>query len=199
MRTLLHLGLFVLTLMAVSQADAQDRRRGGRHTTVVIASHTHPRVPRATRADVYPRPIVYDGRRSRHGRSAELVAARRNLHQQRRDHEEIVHIANRWEQATAHRHPHAQHKLERRAIAWIEREIAEPSNARGNGHDIQRLRALRHELTMSRGGHAYRHRRHRHNVRKARIFDELVLLSERQMRRAEIRVRRTMQVAFARR
>jgi hypothetical protein len=182
MRHLLHFGLFVVALTAVTQADAQDRRRGDRQTTVYTSS----------------RP-AYD--------------ARRAYFDQRQDFEQIVRITERWEEATARRDRHAQSKVNRRLDAWLEREIRESVREPRNHGYTRRVRVLSDELAMlerhrrkGNGHNGYGHGRG-HQARghagyygkKARILNELVELSERQVHRARANVRYPYQRSFANR
>jgi hypothetical protein len=217
MRYLLHFGLFAVALTAVTQADAQDRRVRDRQTTVVIATGGGPRVVRPVRASVEPSRAVYDSRRTVYKSSRPAYDARRAYFDQREDLEQIVRIAERWEQATANRDRHAQWKVDRRLDAWLEREIRESVREPHNYRHAQRVRVLSDELAMlerrghqGRGhnGHGYKSRGHYGNGshgrghggyygKKARILNELVELSERQVQRARAGVRYPFQMSFA--
>ena len=210
MRALLHLGLFVLALTLVGQASADhddDDLRRERRTTVVIAPNVEHRVVRPVRAPVEPAPPRYGydrdydhddaWKKGRHHRGRGMAAARRALYEQKRDHDEIVRIAERWQQATYERNPHAQRQAERRAHAWIEREIHESNRNHDDGRYVHRLHSLRRQLQLSHGWHTYGPSRHRLNAHKARVFDELVELSDRQLRRARARVRGHHYPAYA--
>jgi len=219
MRHLLHFGIFVLALAATTQADAEDRRRGDRHTTVVIAAEGGPRVVRPVRTSVEPHHAMYDSRRTIHRPSRPTYDVRRAYFDQRQDLEEINRIAEGWEQATANRDRHAQWKVDRRLDAWLEREIRESIREPHNHRYSQRVRMLSDELaTLERGGHQGRghyeyghkgrgHSDHGHRGRdyrgyygkKARILDELVQLSEGQAHRARAGVRYPFQLSFAHR
>ena len=210
MRALLHFGIFVLALTVVGQASADhddDDRRRDRRTTVVIAPKVEHRSVRTVRSPAEPMPPRYEydydydpdhawkrGRRHHH---RGMIEARRELFEQQRDHEEIVRIADRWRQATYERNPHMQRKAERRAHAWIDREIEESMRKRDHGRYVYRLHSLRRELRSSHRGHAYGRGGHRLNGYKARIIDELVELSHRQVRRAHARVRGERYAAYA--
>lgn len=210
MRALLHLGLFVLALTVVGQARADhddDDRRRERRTTVVIAPKVEHRTVRPVRAPVEPVPPRYDRdydyhddyawKQGRHHRNRGMAEARRELFEQRRDHEEIVRIADRWRQAIYERNPHGQRKAERRADAWIAREIEESMRKRDHGRYVHRLHSLRRQLHSSHGWHGYGRGRHRLNAHKARVMDELVELSHRQVRRAHARVRGERYTTYA--
>ena len=209
MRALLHLGLFVLALTFVGQASADhedgDHRRRERRTTVVIAPKVEHRVVRPVRTPVESAPPRYDygydheyaWKKGRHHRHRAMDEARRDLLEQERDHEEIVRIADRWRRATYEGNPHLQRNAERRAHAWIEREISESRHERDHGLYVHRLHSLRRELRFSQGWHGYGRGRHRLNAHKARVFDELVELSNRQVRRARARVRDQGHRAYA--
>ncbi|UCF46303.1 MAG: hypothetical protein JSU89_03715 [Myxococcales bacterium] len=222
MRHLLHFGLFVLALTAVTRADAQDRRHGDRHTTVVIAAGSGPRVVRPVRASYDPPRAVYDSRRTVQRPSAATHDARRAYFEQRHDLDQIVRITERWKQATANRDRHAQWKVDRRLDAWLEREIRESTREPYNHRYAQHVRMLRDELAIlerrthhSHGYHSrgYQGRRHQERgyhgrghherghgayyAKKARILDELVELSERQVYRAEARLRHPHWPSFA--
>ena len=190
MRHLLHFGIFVLALGAVTQADAQDRRRS-----------------------------VYDSRRTIQQPSKAAYDARRRHFDQRQDLEQIVRIADRWEQAAANRDRHAQWKVDRRLDAWLEREIRESIHEPHHHRYTQRVRLLRHQLArleqkkqhghgyQSRGyhGHGYHSRGHEgrghggYYRKKARILDELVMLSERQVQRAQANLPYPFRLSFAHR
>jgi hypothetical protein len=217
MRYLLHFGLFVVALTAVTQADAQDRRRVDRRTTVVIAPDVRPRVVRPVRASVARPRAIYDARRVVYEPSRPVYDTRRAYFDQRQDLEQIVQIAEGWEQATANRSPHAQWKVDRRLDAWLEREIRESIREPSNHRYTERVRILSDELAMLErrrhngrghyeGGHQERghhgHARRGHGQRgyygdKARILDELVALSEQQVHRARAGVRYPFQMLYA--
>jgi hypothetical protein len=229
MRYLLHFGLFAVALTAVTQADADDRRFRDRQTTVVIATGAGPRVVRPVRAGVEPPRAVYDSRRTVYTSSRPAYDTRRAYFDQRQDLEQIVRIAERWEQATANRDRYLQSKVDRRLDAWLEREIRESVREPRNQHYAQRVRVLSDELAMlerrshqGRGhyesghrgrGHYERddlERGHHGNARrghgqrnyygkKARILNELVELSEWQVQRARAGVRYPFQMSFAHR
>jgi hypothetical protein len=191
-----------LALTAVTQADAQDRRRGERHTTVVIA-------PRGAHHFVQP------------ARASVRYDSRRAYFDQRQDLEQIVRIAERWDRASANGDRHAQWKVDRRLDAWLEREIRESVRHPHNHRYTQRLRLLSDELAMleqqkrhGRGyrGRGYGYRGHGYDGRgyearghrgyygkKARILDELVMLSERQVQRAQANVPYAFRLSFAHR
>jgi hypothetical protein len=232
MRNLLHFGLFALALTAVTQADAQERRHGDRHTTVVIAPGGGPRVVQPVRASFDPPHAVYDSRRTIHKPSHTAYDTRRAYFDQREDLEQIVRIAERWEHATANRDRHAQSKVDRRLDAWLEREIRESVREPHNYRHTQRVRVLSDELaTLERrdhqgrgyNGHAYKNRGHNghgyksrgyyghsyksrgyyggvhrgYSAKKARILNELIELSERQVQRAQASMRHPFRLSFA--
>jgi len=222
MRNLLHFGLFALALTAVTQADAQDRRHGDRHTTVVIAPGGGPRVVQTVRASFDPPRAVYDSRRTIHKPSHAAYDTRRAYFDQREDLAQIVRIAERWEHATANRDRHAQSKVDRRLDTWLEREIRESVREPHNYRYTQRVRVLSDELAMlerrghqGRGhnGHAYKSRGHNghgykdrgyyggvdrgYSAKKARILNELIELSERQVHRAQASMRHPFRLSFA--
>ncbi len=207
MRHLLHFGIFVLALAAVTQADAQDRRRGDRHATVVIASERGPRRIRPVRVRVEPHRAIYDSRRTIHRPSRPTYDVRRAYFDQRQDLEQIIRIAERWEQATARRDRHAQWKVDRRLDAWLEREIRESIREPHNHRYTHRVRHLSDELAMlerrkphgrGRDGHEHYGRgHHRYYGKKSRILDELVELSQRQVHRAEANMRYPVRLSFA--
>jgi hypothetical protein len=229
MRNLLHFGLFVLALTAVTQADAQDRRHVDRHTTVVIAASGGPRVVRPVRASVEPSRAVYDSRRTLYTPSRAMHDARRAYFDERQDLEQIVSIVNQWERATANRNRHAQSKADRRLDAWLDREIRESVREPYNHRYTQRVRALSDQLVklerrgqhgrgyQDRGHHGYGHGHghghghgygyggqshyargpHAYHAKKARILNELVELSERQVHRAQVRLQRPYPMSFA--
>ncbi|MGB5312970.1 MAG: hypothetical protein WBN38_12955 [Polyangiales bacterium] len=198
MRALIHPALFALALTAVGQASADDGgRRRERRTTIVIAPQTHHPSARPVRAPVDPMPPRYDYRRARSQRSQGILEARREFYNQQRDHDEIVRIADRWTRAMRYRDPHAQRNEERRAYAWIQREIQESSGRPDNGRYVHRLHALRRQLLVAYPGHGYGRRGHRFDAHKAQVFVELVELSERQVQHARARAREQMHMAFA--
>jgi hypothetical protein len=232
MRNLLHFGLFALALTAVTQADAQDRRHGDRHTTVVIAPGGGPRVVQPVRAGFDPPRAVYDSRRTIHKPSHAAYDTRRAYFDQREDLEQIVRIAERWEHATATRDRHAQSKVDRRLDAWLDREIRESVREPHNYRYTQRVRVLSDELaTLERrdhqgrghnghayknrgyNGHAYKNRGHNghgykshgyhggvhrgYSAKKARILNELIELSKRQVHRAQASMRHPFRLSFA--
>jgi hypothetical protein len=212
MRNLLHFGLFALALTAVTQASAQDTRRGDRHTTVVIAPGGAPRSVRPVRASFEPPRAVYDSRRTFPVSSRATHDARRAYLDQQQDLQQIVAIAKRWEWATASRDRHAQWKVDQRLDAWLTREIRESAREPHNHRYAYRVRALNEELAMlerrvhdrpARYGHGARRQGHHwqgrqgYYAKKARILDELVELSERQLERARASVRYPMRPSFA--
>lgn len=215
MRYLLHIGLFALALAAVTQADAQDRRRGDRETTVVIAAGSGPHVVRPVRASFDPPRAVYDQRRTIHNPPKAMHVPRRAYSEQREDLEQIVRIRQRWERATAERNRDARWKVNRRLDAWLEREVRESIREPHNQRYTQRVRVLSNELVkLERGryyergyrGHGDRgdrgHRSHSprsYHERKAAILNELVRLSERQVRRAEANLHYRYRYSLARR
>ena len=215
MRHLLHIGLFALALVAVTQADAQDRRRGDRDTTVVIAARSGPHVVRPVRSSFDPSRSVYDQRRTISKTPKAIHVSGRAYAEQREDLEQIVRISQRWEQATAERNRDAEWKVNRRLDAWLEREIRESVREPRGEYYSQRVRVLRNELVKLERG---RYRVHAHRVRgyrgyrgyrghsqrsyyesKAVILHELVQLSERQVQRARADLRYPYRYSFARR
>jgi hypothetical protein len=146
---------------------------------------------------VQPPPPRNSWHRARDSRARGIADARRELYEEKRDHQEIVGIANRWTQAIRERNAHAQRNAERRIQAWIDREIAESSRKPDNGRYVYRLYALRRELSGGYGRHRYGRRSHLFDARKAHVIGELVNLSERQVRRAHARARNQMHMAFA--
>lgn len=213
MRYLLHIGLFGLALTAVTQADAQDRRRQDRHATVVIARGGGPQVVRPVRASFDPPHVVYDQRRTFHPTPRAMHVARRDYFDQREDLEQIVRISQRWEQATANRNRDAEWKVNRRLDAWLEREVRESRNQRYTqrvlslSEELAALEQRRHYARRYNGrghydrghhGRGYYARSYRsYYENKARILDELVRLSERQVQRAEANLRYPYRPSFA--
>jgi hypothetical protein len=188
MRNILHLGLFALVLATFTTADAQGRRRtpSVRQTTVVVDTRPAPAPRRDWRRDHY--------RRS-------TTAAHADLQRQRRDHAEIVRISRRFRDASYYGDVDAKRDLKWRANAWIDREIAEAECRPNRGHYVVRLHALQRELNARHRGHryGYHHGRGHGAARKARVLDELVSLSAEELRRAEIRARRSVHLAFSQR
>lgn len=209
MRHLLHFGIFVLALAAVTQADAQDRRRGDRRTTVVIAAESGSRVARPVRPSVPPTRVIYDSRRTIHPPSRPVYDGRRAYIDQRQDLEQIVSIATGWERATANHNRHAQANVDRQLDAWLDREIRESSRERYNYGYTQRVRLLSDELVVlehrKNDEHGYQGRGHHdrdprgYYEKKSRILEELVVLSERQVQRAQANVRYPLRLSFAHR
>ncbi len=209
MRYLFHIGLFAFALTAVTQADAQDRRRGDRGTTVVVAAGSRPQLVRPVRASVHPPRAVYDQRRTIHNAPKATLVARRAYSEQRKDLEQIVRISQRWGQATAERNRDAQWKVNRRLDAWLQREIRESIREPQNQRYTQRVRLLSNELVkLERGryhersyrGRGYRgHSPRNYHERKAAILSELVHLSERQVHRAEANLHYPYRLSVARR
>jgi hypothetical protein len=164
------------------------------------------------RASFDPPRAVYDSRRTIHKPSHAAYDTRRAYFDQRQDLEQIVRIAERWEHATANRDRHAQSKVDRRLDAWLEREIRESVREPHNYRYAQRVRVLSDELAMlerrghqGRGhnGHGYKSRGYYGGVdrgyfaKKARILNELIELSERQVHRAQASVRHPFRLSFA--
>ena len=207
MRYLLHFGLFVLALTVVTQADAQDRRRGDRHTAVVVTPVPGPYTVQPARTRVAPRRALYDQRRTFPQTQKASPFARRAYLDQREDLEQIVRISERWERATANRNGDAQWNVNRRLDAWLEREIRESAREPGNQRYTYRVRQLRSELvslerSRNRGrGHYERgyHGRGAYFGKKASILNELVRLSERQVQLAEARLHAPYRLSCARR
>lgn len=225
MRHLLHIGLFALALTPLSQASADDDSDYGRDERVIVVRSKGPQKARPVRATFEPPPRVYESRRGHHQppraiydprhvfqhRAHELAAARQNLHDQQRDLEQIVRIASRWDQASANNNPHALRKVERRLDDWIEREIVESRHDPRDQSYVHRLRKLRRELAATERsygyGHGYGHGRghgrgygrgwRRNQAYKASILSELVELSERQVYRAQARVRHPVRFSVA--
>jgi hypothetical protein len=212
MRHLLHFGLFVFALTVVTQADAQDHRRGSRQTTVVIAPGGGPRYVQPVRASFDPPRAVYDSRRTFPENSRATYYARRAYFDQQQDLQQIISIARRWERATASGDRHAQWKVDQRLDTWLAREIRESSREHHNHRYAQRVRLLSDELASlerrtydgrGHGGHAHQGRghggrnRHGYYTKKARILEELVGLSERQLERARANIGYPLRPSFA--
>jgi len=198
MRQLLHFGLFALALTVVTQADAQDRHHSNRPTTVVVARGGGPQLVRAA-----------------------LVDPDRDFYRQRQDLAQIVAISDQWERGIANRDRYTQSVADRRLDAWLEREIRESVREPYNDRYAYRLTVLRDELALlerqaSRGrghdacyegkhgrGHDAHHEAKRghgsrvYYVEKAQIFDELIDLSERQLQRAQARIRYPIRTSLA--
>ena len=201
MRALFHFGLFALALTAVSQASADDHRHQDRRTTIVVAPDARHAPVRRVGPPAGPAPSRYDWERARREEQQRQAAARRYLYEQQRDHDRIVQIRNAWRRATYQGNPFAQRNAERRAYQWIDREIAESRRERGRDGYVVRLQALRRELRVSqtwpphpgRGHGAWEH------ARKTNVFDELVMLSAREVRIAQAAARGGARPVFARR
>lgn len=214
MRNLLHFGLFALALTVVGQASADDDRDYRRGKKVVVTYDDAPRRVAPVRTRFEPSRAVYDQRRTFHPAPKVTHFARRAYFDQQEDLEQIVRISKRWERAIATRNPDAQWKVNRRLDAWLEREIRESMREPGNQRHAHRIRLLRNELASlertrfyrrghqgrGRGARGYQGRAHEsYFASKANILDELVWLSERQVRIAEVRVRAPSRLSFARR
>ena len=228
MRHLLHFGIFVLTLAAVPRAEAQEnRRRSDRHATIVIAAEGRRLPVRAVRTSVDAHRGTYDSRRTVHRRSRATHDPRRAYFDQREDLQQIVRISKRWERATASRDREAQWNVDRRLDAWVALEIRESARDPHNQRYSQRIRVLGDELARlersknRRYGHHSSYDRgyqgrakhdrayggpgrygpgnHGYHRKKASLLNELVTLSERQLRRAEAGVRYPVELSFARR
>lgn len=228
MRHLLHFGIFVLALAAVPRAEAQEnRRRGDRHGTIVIATEGGPLPVRTVRTSVDAHRENYDSRRTVYRPSRANHDLRRAYLDQREDLQQIVRISKRWERATASRDREAQWNVDRRLDAWVAREIREsvrePHNQRYShririlGDELARLersknRRYGHPGSYDRGhqgrarhdrGHGgsghYGSGNHGYHRKKASLLNEFVTLSQRQLRRAEAGVRYPVELSFARR
>jgi hypothetical protein len=179
MRHLLHFGLFVFLLTAVTRADAQDRRRASPQTRVTV--------------------VATDGLRAAHPRQAYL--------QERQDLEEITRIARSWHRAALNGNRRAELALDRRLDAWLDREIRESLRTPRDHRYTVQIRALGRELaTLDRGrrhgrsqvSHHGSHRSPgRYYERKAKLIDQLVELSEQRVRRAYATTQRPIRLPFA--
>ena len=225
---LLHFGIFVLGLAAVPRAEAQEnRRRGDRHTTIVIAAESRPLPVRTARTSLDAHRGTYDSRRTVHRPSRPTHDPRRAYFDQREDLQEIVRISKRWERATASRDREAQWNVDRRLDAWVAREIRESVRDPYNQRYSQRIRILSDELARLErsknrlyknhgsydrghqgrakydraygGARHYGSDNHGYHRKKASLLNEFVTLSERQLRRAEAGVRYPVELSFARR
>jgi hypothetical protein len=184
---------------------------------VVIAPGSGPRYVQPVRASFEPPRAVYDSRRTFPESSRTTYYARRAYFDQRQDLQQIVAIANRWERAIASGDRHAQWKVDQRLDAWLAREIRESSREQHSHRYTQRVRLLRDALAFlerrtydgrghqGRGhhGHGYQGRghggrgRHGYYTKKARILEELVELSERQLERARANIGYPLRPSFA--
>lgn len=168
MRHLLQFGLFALTLMTVSQADAQGNRRARGHEKMVLVDPAPTyRQPR--------RPAVY----------------------QDRDFAEITNIVAQWKHATIHRDPRGQWVADRRLDAWLSREIRQSVRQPFDRPYAMRLRALNDQLIVVERQQRHYGGRRGYYPRKARILDELVELSARQSKRARGHRRGSIRMSFA--
>ena len=188
-----------------------------RQVRTVRAAHDPPRAVYDSRRVVYQAP---------HRSPKAMHAARRDYFDQREDLEQITRIAERWDRATANRNGDAQWKVNRRLDAWLDREIRESVRGPKQQRHAQRVRFLSEELnrierrwSVERSSHSrnrysrgyysrgyysrghygrgqYAHRQRAYFTRKAEILDELVRLSERQLVRAEARLRRPERVSY---
>ena len=214
MRNLLHFGVFALALTVVGQASADDDRDYRRGKKVMVTYDDAPHRAAPVRTGFEPSRVVYDQRRTFRPTPNVTHFARRAYFDQQKDLEQIVRIRERWERAIATRNPDLRWKVNRRLDAWLEREIRESMREVGNQRYAHRIRLLRNELASlertrlyrrghqgrGRGARGYHGRAHgSYFAKKASILDELVWLSERQVRIAEVRVRAPYRLSFARR
>lgn len=169
----------VATLGSVSTVEAQPNRRIKRDTEVVTVRHgraAHPQHRRAKhvrRAPAHPRYI----------RATEW-----ELKEQKRDLRQIRDISRAWHHATVRRSHYEQQLVDRRLAVWLERELRDSRRPGSDPYLHDRLYELSRQLDalhwrVARGVH----RRHDYR-RKARILDELVLISETEVQRARERV-----------
>ncbi len=204
--------------------DSDDRRR---NRVVVARDHGPHHVrkvrvdTRPVRVDTRPVRVVYDrpGPRPVYRRAAHDL--RRNHFDQRQDLEQIRSIARRWERAITYRNYPAMRTADARLDAWLDREIRESRRALHGERYGQRVRALRDELAYLErrrhrghghakhyargngarftGHHGYGHPRQRavYLDEKARILDQLVRMSERQVQRAEANFNRAVSWTYA--
>ena len=166
-----------------TDATAQPRRTYERERPVVVVrheprhAHSRRRTVKHTRHATVPGPRV--------DRHAVLA-----LRHEQRDLREIRDISRAWHHAVRRRSAYDLAWVDQRLTVWLADQRRE---ARYRGTDPRlaaRLRELDRHLEAIRWREARGFAR-RHDVRrKARILDELVLLSEDQVRWAEARVRR---------
>jgi len=167
MRYLVHLGIFIVALTAVTQADAQGRRRAEGHERVV-------RVATA--------PVIYESRQ-------------RLVHQDR-DALQIANIATQWRWAVARHDRRGQWVADQRLDAWLSREIRQSVRQPYDHRYAMRLRTLNNQLiVLERQPHCGGRRGH--YAQKARILDELVDLSAWQAKRARGHHRSSIHLSFA--
>ena len=175
MRYLLHLGLVAGVLVVAAVVEAQPSRPADRDRAVFVAGHGHPRYHEVRRVRYVPPPT---------GRWQPARGDNRRLARERRNLEQILDISYAWRRATAARDPYAQSMVNRRLETWIDRELRQAwrdPNDRAYGRRVREIGIELDSLSwrFSRG----RARRH-HYVRQSRLLDELVALSELQVRRA---------------
>lgn len=226
MRHLLHLGLFAAALAASVQASADDDSDYRRETRVVVARDHGPRHVRTVRVETPPVRVVYDARRPHPAYRRTAQELRRDYYDQRQDLEQIRRIARRWERAVSYRDYPAMRIADARLSSWLDREIYEATHGPHGERYAQRLRAISDELayldkrahrghghgnhyTCNHGptysghpgrGHGHAHGRAKarfYSDDKARIFDELIRLSERQVRRAQANLDRPVMWSYA--
>lgn len=183
MRAFLQLGFIALALAATARAGAQDRRRAPRQTTVVVGGGP------------VVRESAHDWRTRSPHRAHALADARRCATAQRRDLVAILRITSDWTIASRRGDLHMMYRSERRADAWVEREIAESIGRPDRGRYVFQLRVLRRDLHARhrRRGHG---RQHGRLASKSRALDGLVELAERDARQARLQARRHVQLAF---
>ena len=125
------------------------RRIGGSGSaTTVVSDRAGVRGVRAGSCELSSRRALSTIRGGRSTRAPGDARRASGYFDQRQDLEQIVRIAERWEQATANRDRHAQSKVDRRLDAWLEREIRESIREPHNHRYTRRVRALSDELAM---------------------------------------------------
>ncbi len=218
MRYLLHFGLFVVALTAVTQADAQDRRHGDRHTTVVIAAGGGPRewcgrFARAwhgrgrstmlggwstSRRDPCTTPVAptsISGRTSSKSfRSRRAGNRRPPIAARMRSGRSTVGSMRGWSVRSANRFASL-------ATTATPSECASSATSLPCSNDAATTGRGHYEGGHQERGH-HGHARRGHGQRgyygdKARILDELVALSEQQVHRARAGVRYPFQMLYA--
>lgn len=173
---------------AISTVDAQSVRRVHRGPGIVAA-----RYERA------PRPMY---RQTTHIRVSRARGSRADvavweLNEQKRDLRQIRDISRAWHHATARRSRYERSLVDQRLDAWLERELRETARRGSDPYVRHRLYELSRQLDALRWRAANGlHRRHDYR-RKARILNELVRISETEVRRARERVPRDVRRSFA--
>lgn len=197
MRYLVHLGLFLGALVAVTSAEAQPNRRGDRDVTLVVAGHGHPKYHNKKHVKHHDDQYVYrvpPGRAYGHHKSK----ANYQLHDERRDLRQIVDISRAWRRAMITRDYYGRAMADRRLDAWIARELYEARRDHYRRHHYARqIRSLSLQLDELNWRFASGYARRHDFARKTEILNRLVELSERQVYHARGYFRPATRLSYA--